>query len=381
MDLPEVAPFRVTDIAVTVYRAPIAKPVRTAFGAMTDRPAVVVRASADDGTIGWGEIWCNFPTCGAEHRARLVASVLAPMVVGQTWQSPETVFATLTERTRKLALQAGEPGPIAQAIAGIDIALWDMAARRAGRPLWRFLGGQGNGRMPAYASGINPEGTAAQALAARDAGFAAFKLKVGFGRELDLYNFKNLRKILGPETPIAVDANQAWTTDEAIAMSQELAGFGPLWLEEPIAVDCSIEDWRRLAEVSAVPLAGGENLRGMADFEGVIAAESLQVIQPDLAKWGGISGCWPLARRIIEAGRRYCPHYLGGGIGLMASAHLLAASGGDGLLEIDCNFNPLREDLAQPYPTLEDGCFVLPDQPGLGVEPGPEVEQFEVWSA
>lgn len=92
-------------------------------------------------------------------------------------------------------------------------------------------------------------------------------------------------------------------------------------------------------------------------------------MQPDVCKWGGLSGCLEVARSARSAGLRYCPHYLGGGIGLLASAHLLAAVGGDGLLEVDCNPNPLREALASPYPPLSQGNFLLPAGPGLGVEP------------
>src|SRR3546814_16875627 len=86
-------------------------------------------------------VWCNFPGCGAEHRGRLVATVLAPLLTGRDVQDPVLEWRRLTEATRILALQSGEAGPFAQAIAGIDIALWDLAARRAGLPLWRLPGG------------------------------------------------------------------------------------------------------------------------------------------------------------------------------------------------------------------------------------------------
>jgi D-galactarolactone cycloisomerase len=376
VSLPQVAPFRIERLTVSIYRAPVAQPVRTAFGAMTNRPAVIVRADADD-AVGFGEIWCNFPTCGAEHRARLADSVFRPWVIGQEWSSPAEAFAELTARSRTLALQAGEPGPVAQVIAGIDTALWDLAARQAGVPLWRLLGGTRD-RVPAYASGINPDRAVDQAMAAKAAGFRAFKLKIGFSVERDLANLQALRASLGPETPIAVDANQAWDLDQAIAMSQALARHDPLWLEEPLAADSPAENWRRLAEASPIPLAAGENLRGDDAFDAAIGAGALRVVQPDLAKWGGISACLPLARRITAAGLRYCPHFLGGGVGLLASAHLLAAAGGDGMLEVDSNPNPLREELAAPFPPLEDGQFVLPDRPGLGVEPDPEAMRFAV---
>jgi L-alanine-DL-glutamate epimerase-like enolase superfamily enzyme len=376
MALPQTAPLRVDRLSVAVYRAPVLRPVLTALGTMTDRPAVIVRAEGG-GAVGYGEIWCNFPTCGAEHRARLLETVFRPWVVDREWSSPAEAFVELTARSHNLALQAGEPGPIAQVIAGIDIALWDLAARLAGRPLWRLLGGDRD-RVPAYASGINPDRAVDQAEEAKAAGFRAFKLKIGFGAELDLANLEALRARLGPDAPIAVDANQAWNLEEALEISRALARHAPLWLEEPLAADSPIEDWQRLAKASPIPLAAGENLRGDAAFDAAIASGALAFIQPDLAKWGGITACLPLARRINAAGLCYCPHFLGGGIGLLASAHLLAAAGGNGLLEIDSNANPLREELAAPFPALADGQFVLPGQPGLGVAPCAAVERFAI---
>ena len=108
---------------------------------------------------------------------------------------------------------------------------------------------------------------------------------------------------------------------------------------------------------------------GLAAFDAAITAGHLGVIQPDICKWGGISGCFPVAQRAVRAGRRYCPHWLNSGIGLLAAAHVLAAAGGDGLLEHDAMENPLQAVLAQPFPPLSGGCFALPDKPGLGVEP------------
>ncbi|MGI9503706.1 MAG: mandelate racemase/muconate lactonizing enzyme family protein [Geminicoccaceae bacterium] len=370
--------FTLHALDVIVYRAPIDRPVQTAFGNMTDRPAVIVRAVDQDGIIGFGEVWCNFPQIGAEHRARLVESALSPLVIGRNWASPHELFHALTQKLHNLALQSGEPGPIAQAIAGVDIAVWDLVARRASQPLWRFLGGEGDGRLPAYASGINPDGAREQALKARADGYAAFKLKIGFGREQDLNNLKALRIELGDDVDIMVDANQAWDLDEAMAMSAAIAPYRPAWLEEPLPADSPIDAWKTLATFSPIPLAAGENLRGEVAFTEAIRSGAFAVIQPDIAKWGGLSTGLALARSIRAAGRRYCPHYLGGGIGLIASAHLLAAAGGDGVLEIDSNPNPLREGLAQPYPALEDGALVLNDQPGLGVEPDPLLDRLKV---
>jgi L-alanine-DL-glutamate epimerase-like enolase superfamily enzyme len=100
-----------------------------------------------------------------------------------------------------------------------------------------------------------------------------------------------------------------------------------------------------------------------------IESKAFDVLQPDIAKWGGISASWAVIQNALSRGLRYCPHYLGAGIGLMASAHLLAASGGDGLLEVDANENPLRTMLAPAVQKIDNGFITLSQEPGLGVEP------------
>ena len=368
---------RLADLRAMVFRAPIERPVVTSFGVMHERPMVLVRAEDEEGAVGWGEIWCNFPACGAEHRARLVASVLAPLLVGRAVGDARLVFAALTRQTRILALQAGEPGPLAQAIAGIDIALWDLLARRRGMPLWRLLGGA-SGTIGVYASGLNPDLPERLAAEKHAAGFRAFKLKVGFGAEADLRNLVALRAELGRDTVLMADANQAWDVETARPMVERLAGFGLAWLEEPVAADTPWPLWRDLA-AAGVPLAAGENIAGSDGFEAALAAGALAVVQPDLAKWGGISGCLPVARRILAAGLAFYPHYLGGGIGLLASAHLLAAAGGGGSLEVDANENLLRTLIAGALDRPEEGRCTLPETPGLG--PPPELEvlrEFQV---
>ena len=122
-----------------VFRVPLEKPVVTSFGAMRDRPAVLIRVSDGDGASGWGEVWCNFPVCGAEHRARLLETVIAPMLWEKKFERSEQVFEFLAEKTHVLALQTGEAGPLAQVIAGVDIAIWDMVSRREGRTLQNML--------------------------------------------------------------------------------------------------------------------------------------------------------------------------------------------------------------------------------------------------
>lgn len=359
--------FTIRSIEAFCFRYPLATPVVTSFGKMLNRPAVIVRAVDEDGVEGWGEAWSNFPAPGAEHRARLVNEVLAPGLVGRKFDGPAQAFDVLTAGTEVLALQCGEPGPFAQAISGIDLALWDLSARRQRLPLWRLLGGRSN-KIKVYASGINPGGAVRTAEAALERGHRALKLKVGFGAETDLANLAALRGLVGAGM-LASDANQAWSVAQAMEMLPRLAEFDLRWLEEPIRADRPREEWRRLLAAAKMPIAAGENIASLDAFKEVLAEDVLGVVQPDIAKWGGLSLCAGLARDILKAGKTFCPHYLGGGIGLLASAHLLAGVGGDGWLEVDANDNPLRDLLCGPIIHVRDGTVELDHEPGLGIAP------------
>ena len=360
--------IRIDRLEASVYRYPLATPVQTSFGLMRDRPMVVVKLTGRDGVVGWGEIWCNFPNVGAEHRARLAEHVIAPLLLARDFESPEEAFDYLTRSTWVLGLQTGETGPLAQVIAGVEIALCDIAGKLAGAPLWKLYGGSTD-CVPVYASGINPTSPEVIAAAALDSGYQALKLKIGFGTERDTRNLAALRDLLGDDGQLMADANQAWDVGEASAMLDKLAPFNLAWLEEPIAADRPESEWRSIRDLAGMPLAAGENVQGDDRFAAWLRSDILGVVQPDLAKWGGLSRTVPVARQIIASGKRYCPHYLGGGIGLVASAHALAAVGGDGMLEVDINANPLRSDLVGDLLSRQKGMACLGDAPGLGYEP------------
>ena len=367
--------FSIRKLEAFCYRYPLSTPVVTSFGRMLDRPAVFVRVEDDDGLTGWGEVWANFPSIGAEHRARLVNEVLAPAISGFTAGQPADVFEKLTRATAVLALQSGEPGPFAQAIAGIDLAVWDLYARRRNMALWRLLGGDRN-QIRVYASGINPTGSRQMAEAALRRGHRALKLKIGFDLSTDRANLASLRELVG-DRMLAADANQAWSKQHALEVAPHLAEFALAWLEEPIRADRPWEEWQALRQAVDVPLAAGENIASRAGFQQALGDDVLRVIQPDIAKWGGLSVCLEIARDILESDKMFCPHYLGGGIGLLASAHLLAGVGGDGLLEVDSNDNPLRDRFCGPVINISDGFVTLEDDPGLGIEPDlSSIEQY-----
>ncbi len=353
-----------------LFRAPTSNPIIASFGTIPERVALIVRIEDKDGAHGWGEIWCNFPPTGGEHKFRLAAHVIAPALLGRSFAAPEIAWLELTQRMRRNAIQSAEPGNFAACIAGIDVALWDLAARRAGQPLWRALGRQAPpAPLAVYASNLNPKGAPEYVAGCRERGYRAFKLKVAFDLAGDLENVRRIAADLRAGERFMIDATQGWDIAVARTAVVRFSDFPLEWIEEAICADEPDEHWAELAALSRVPLAGGENLMGFAAFDAAIRLGHLKVIQPDICKWGGISGCRRVAERAVAAGRRYCPHWLNSGLGLHAAAHVLAAVGGDGLLEHDAMENPLQAVLAEPFPALVEGAMALTAAPGLGVEP------------
>ena len=275
--------------------------------------------------------------------------------------------------TEVLAIQSGEFGPIAHVIAGVDTAVWDLAARRQSLPVWKLLGGT-QGSVAVYASGLNPTSPEIVAKRCFEKGYRAFKLKIGFGDDVDLPNLEKLRSEFGMDVMLMADANQGWTLDQALVQVNKLAPFKLRWLEEPLRADRPLSEWTVLAK-TGIPLAAGENMASEGTFAAAIASSAISVIQPDLAKWGGFTKCLPIAKDIIAANLVYCPHYLGGGLGLVASAHCLAAAGGNGMLEIDGNENPLRNLLCGSLAQVRNGRAELGLEAGLGVLPDLEMLQ------
>ncbi len=359
--------IQVTRLQAWSFRSPVAHPVETSFGVMRDRPAVFLRVEDADGAFGWGEVFANWPASGAEHRVNLAIDDVAPVLFGIAVDDPPSAFTELTRRLHIRAMQCGEQGPFAQVVAAIDQALWDMRARRMGVPVAKALGAQSVPTVPAYASGIHIDQAARVIPVARSAGFTGFKVKVGFDTAAEPAKMHDIARGLQTGERLFADANQAWDVDSASAFIAAVADLDLGWIEEPLPADAPVDHWRQLAALG-VPLAAGENISGHGAFKNAIAGGALRYVQPDLAKWGGLSACRDVAMSALSASHVYCPHFLGGGLGLTASAHLLAAVGGPGLLEVDVNPNPLRDAFFDGEVPVCNGKWTLSNQPGLGIE-------------
>jgi L-alanine-DL-glutamate epimerase-like enolase superfamily enzyme len=274
---------------------------------MTNRPAVFLRVAASDGAWGWGEVFSNFPQVGAEHRARLVDSIFAPLLHGFAADEAAPVRAMLELRTRRMSIQCGEPGPFAQITGAVDQALWDMAhgAPRAAMetPGWRESG--------ARVQRDRADRVDVIALA-RQRETTAFKLKVGFGATRDVANLAAMRAALGV-TPRSC-ATPTRRGHRRTRRASRARAASPALDQEPIAADRPHAAWRALADVSDVPLAAGENLRGRTAF-GKRSRRLSRVRAAGRRQWGSITGglrlraMQPRARALLSAlaGRRRGP--------------------------------------------------------------------------
>jgi L-alanine-DL-glutamate epimerase-like enolase superfamily enzyme len=261
----------IRSIDVFVFRVPLKQAIRSAVGRYNSRPGVFLRIEDHNGTCGWGEVFCNFPPCGAEHRARLIETMLKPLLLERaSFSTPQAAYRYLVKKTDIIAIKSGEFGPFAQTIAGIDIALWDIWAKKQSLPLWRLLNPHGSPHIHAYASGLGPQHPEKTAEVKQAEGYRAFKLKVGFDPAFDEKNLLALRERLGPEPRVMVDANQVWDRDQAISRAAAFEKYDLHWIEEPIRCDRPLREWRALAAASRIPLAAGENLRSKDRFQGLI---------------------------------------------------------------------------------------------------------------
>ena len=358
--------FEIARLDVYALEAKIETPVTTSFGSIPARVSALLRIEDTDGHAGWGEIWGNFPSITCAYRAALACKVLPEPLLGAAVETPGAFCIQLANKLRVLAVQAAEPGPISAVLAATNQALWDLAARRQDLPLRRALNEDAGETVPVYASGLNPTDSVEVAVRAREAGYRAFKLKIGFGDDVDRRNLHGLRLTMKEGEQLFVDANQRWSLGEALGQITMLEAMDVDWWEEPMLAEAPASDWRVLRDSTLLPLAGGENLRDMDAFR--TAFSYLAFVQPDLGKWGGIDGCLAIARSALKHNCTYCPHWLSGGVGLMHSAHLLAAAGGDGLLEVDANPNPLRSRIVDPATGIFEGRLHMVDAPGIGIE-------------
>jgi D-galactarolactone cycloisomerase len=353
---------------LTVLSAPVEDPVQMSFSQLSARNMVLVELEAD-GVTGLGESWVNYPAWAASERLATLEHGVLPLLADLDVSDPAQVQRDLLARLAPVARQWGAPGPVWQALSAVDIALWDLRARTEGVPVAALLADVDPGpasQVPVYASGVGPAGVEKLCAAALEAGISAVKARVGFGRERDEVTLSRVREAVLAGTQLLVDANQAWSVEQAAEFCDWAAGYGVTWLEEPVA-DNHLDDLCALRRRVEVPLACGENLYGLEEFGRYADSGAIGMIQPDLTKSGGFTVATGLMARLPE-GVVVSPHSYGGGIVTAASVHLAAAYPAAAWVELDVHPNPLRDALVRDRFRARDGVIEVPTEPGLGVD-------------
>lgn len=345
---------RIDSVELTPLAFPLERPFRAAVRRIESTNVLVVEARSDSGHAGTGYAFAF----GAQDLAPIAATAqaLAPLLAGADAIAPERHWRDMH---RALAL-VGAGGPALAALGAIDIALWDLAGRISGQPLYRMLGGA-RARIPVYGSGgsldLAADALAAEGAAFAKAGYGAFKFKLGHGLEEDSRRVRAVREAVGPGMRLIADANQQWTAKQAIHAAQALQAHGLWWLEEPVPA----QDIAACAEVRAaspVEIATGETNFGVAEMARLIGARAADILMPNLQRVGGITGWRKVAAAAELAGIPMASH-----VYAEIGVHLMCGVPNALVLEV----LPWWPRLFVEELRIERGEAVPPEAPGIGL--------------
>jgi D-galactarolactone cycloisomerase len=343
---------------------PLTNPVITSFGVMKSRPCIIIELEDFNKNIGYGEIWCNFPSDGASYRFHLLNSIYHKNIVGCEFSNPNKLIDKISENFKTLFVQSGDLGSFRNINAGIDCAFWDLFAKNQKLPLNKLLNPDSKNHISVYASGINPSASHEQIAVAKSMGIKAFKVKIGFNHSLDMDLLESLDNYFANDEMMMLDVNQGWNIKEALRYLNLLEGFNFSWIEEPISALSSQDEFKNVINSTSCDLAFGENINSFDEFISLSQNNKSKYIQPDLTKYGGISLINNLSKKIQT--NKIWLHFLGGGVGLLTSAHIMSAINPSAYLETDININPLRTSLFHNELNIENGKISFNDDYGIG---------------
>ena len=351
----------------------------------TKRTAHLVEVETDEGITGWGE--CFGAGNIALANKGIVEKIIQPIVIGMDPIDRDVIW----HQVYNLMRDHGQKGMPLQSLSGVDIALWDIAGKVSGLPLYQLIGGAHRNRIDVYGYGmmLRPESADSlvsrftdEAAAIKEMGFKATKMKVGLGPKDDVRLIEAVRQGVGEDYRFMVDANHAYTTHDAFYVGRAMEDFNPYWFEEPVAPE-DLEGYRELRNGLNVNISGGEAEFNRWGWRALLESRGLDIAQPEVCALGGIS---EYLRVLALCHAHFTPvvnPVWGSAVAVATNMHLLAAMpplpGGlhpwEPMLEFDTTHNMFRDELLtvpldiQSQVAASNGTVGLPEGPGIGVTP------------
>jgi L-alanine-DL-glutamate epimerase-like enolase superfamily enzyme len=357
---------KISNVEAIMLEAPIETPYKIATAVINSFYATVVRITTDCGIVGIGECIVR---SSPRATAAIVEDMLAPVLRGR---DPRDIEGLFNDMHAIMRARGHSRGFMIEAIAGVDMALWDIAARSQNVSIAKAMGGCARTKVPCYASSImirDVDMMEKEAYEVAEQGFNSIKVKVGLGdiRE-DIKLLRRIRRAVGEDINLSVDANSCYSAADAVDVGRRFEEMGVIWFEEPVLAE-DISGYRRVRNALRMPIAAGESeftAQGVRDF---FVHDIIDIIQPDVARAGGYTGCRKIANLAEAFNKAYTPHTgLSSAICLFASLHLASYAVNFLSYEFVLMKNPLQHILNRPIPQMKGGFVEVPEGPGLGAE-------------
>ncbi len=376
--------MRIVDLRTRHLFCPFKETIHDSARAVVGRDVLLLEVLADNGLIGLGFLTGLGVAHGSEIPVinAIVTQALRPMLLGEDPRNYNRLWETMYRGTTRF----GRKGAAVRAISGVDIALWDLIGKAANMPVHKLLGGYAD-KVKVYASGgfytqRNDVGELVEEMLGYvEQGFRSVKMKVGRDVRLDADRVGAVRKSLGQDIDLLVDANEAWDSSTAARFIDRVAEYGLYWLEEPVAPD-DIDGYIRLTASGKVCIAAGENEYARYGFRDLIQNKAVHVVQPDVTRVGGISE-WIKVAGMAAAWNMPCATHAVQEVHISLSAAVSNAP----LMEYFSPDHYLQSFLSRLFVEprelreVRDGYVNVPQAPGLGLELNAElVERYAVGS-